>query len=128
MVEMVEVSNILRFATKNSLIILDEVGRGTSTYDGLSIAESVIEYLDSKIKAKTLFATHYLELTNLEGKLNSVKNYCISIDEHNGKLVFLRKIKRGSATKSYGIEVASLAGLPNEVIERAKQHLKDLEG
>ncbi len=128
MVEMVEVSNILRFATKNSLIILDEVGRGTSTYDGLSIAESVIEYLDSKIKAKTLFATHYLELTNLEGKLDSVKNYCISIDEHNGKLVFLRKIKRGSATKSYGIEVASLAGLPNEVIERAKQHLKDLEG
>ena len=127
MVEMIEVANILNFCTNNSLIILDEVGRGTSTFDGLSIAWSVIEYLSKKLNAKTLFATHYHELMQLEGKYDGIKNYCISIKEIGGKLVFLRKIMRGSATKSYGIEVASLAGLPNEIIERAKDLIKDLE-
>lgn len=125
MVEMIEVSNILNFATNNSLIILDEVGRGTSTFDGLSIAWSVVEYLSKKLHAKTLFATHYHELMQLEGLLEGVKNYCISIKEIGGKLVFLRKIMRGSATKSYGVEVASLAGLPNEVIARANELIKE---
>ena len=126
MVEMIEVSNILNYATNNSLIILDEVGRGTSTYDGLSIAWSVIEYLSKHLKAKTLFATHYHELMQLEGKLDGVKNYCISIKEVGGRLVFLRRIMRGSATKSYGIEVAGLAGLPKYVIDRAKELLSEL--
>lgn len=126
MVEMIEVSNILNYATNNSLIILDEVGRGTSTYDGLSIAWSVIEYLSKHLKAKTLFATHYHELMQLEGKLDGVKNYCISIKEVGGRLVFLRRIMRGSATKSYGIEVAGLAGLPKSVIDRAKELLSEL--
>ena len=126
MVEMIEVSNILNYATNNSLIILDEVGRGTSTYDGLSIAWSVVEYLSKHLKAKTLFATHYHELMQLEGKLEGVKNYCISIKEVGGRLVFLRRIMRGSATKSYGIEVASLAGLPVSVIERAKELMRDM--
>lgn len=128
MVEMVEVSNILSYATNKSLIILDEVGRGTSTNDGMSIASSVVEYLSKTLNCKTLFATHYHELMRLEGELDGVKNYCISIKEINGQLVFLRKIMRGSATRSYGIEVASLAGLPKPVIERAKQILKSLEG
>ncbi len=127
MVEMIEVANILNFATNNSLIILDEVGRGTSTFDGLSIAWSVVEYLSKKLNAKTLFATHYHELMQLEGLYEGVKNYCISIKEIAGKLVFLRKIMRGSATRSYGIEVASLAGLPNIIIERAKELIKDFE-
>ncbi len=127
MVEMIEVANILNFCTNNSLIILDEVGRGTSTFDGLSIAWAVVEYLSKNLNAKTLFATHYHELMQLEGKYDGVKNYCISIKEIGGKLVFLRKIMRGSATRSYGIEVASLAGLPNNVIERAKQLIKELE-
>lgn len=126
MVEMIEVSNILNYATNNSLIILDEVGRGTSTYDGLSIAWSVVEYLSKHLKAKTLFATHYHELMQLEGKLEGVKNYCISIKEVGGRLVFLRRIMRGSATKSYGIEVASLAGLPKSVIERAKELIVEM--
>ena len=126
MVEMIEVSNILNYATNNSLIILDEVGRGTSTYDGLSIAWSVIEYLSKHLKAKTLFATHYHELMQLEGKLDGVKNYCISIKEVGGRLVFLRRIMRGSATKSYGIEEAGLAGLPKSVIDRAKELLSEL--
>ena len=126
MVEMIEVSNILNYATNNSLIILDEVGRGTSTYDGLSIAWSVIEYLSKHLKAKTLFATHYHELMQLEDKLDGVKNYCISIKEVGGRLVFLRRIMRGSATKSYGIEVAGLAGLPKSVIDRAKELLSEL--
>ena len=126
MVEMIEVSNILNYATNNSLIILDEVGRGTSTYDGLSIAWSVIEYLSKHLKAKTLFATHYHEFMQLEGKLDGVKNYCISIKEVGGRLVFLRRIMRGSATKSYGIEVAGLAGLPKSVIDRAKELLTEL--
>lgn len=127
MVEMVEVSNILSYATNKSLIILDEVGRGTSTNDGMSIASSVVEYLSKTLNCKTLFATHYHELMRLEGELEGVKNYCISIKEINGQLVFLRKIMRGSATRSYGIEVASLAGLPKQVIERAKQILNGLE-
>jgi len=127
MVEMVEVSNILTFATDKSLIILDEVGRGTSTHDGLSIAWSVVEYLANHLTCKTLFATHYHELMQLESLLKGVKNYCISIKEINGELVFLRKIMRGSATRSYGIEVASLAGLPKEVISRSKQILIDLK-
>ena len=127
MVEMVEVSNILRFATNRSLIILDEVGRGTSTHDGLSIAWSVVEYLSKNLTCKTLFATHYHELMQLEGMLEGVKNYCISIKEISGELVFLRKIMRGSATRSYGIEVASLAGIPKDIILRAKDLLKDLE-
>ncbi len=127
MVEMVEVSNILTFATNNSLIILDEVGRGTSTHDGMSIASAVVEYLAKTLHCKTLFATHYHELMHLEGNLDGVKNYCISIKEINGELVFLRKIMRGSATRSYGIEVASLAGIPKPVIARAKEILAELE-
>lgn len=127
MVEMIEVANILHFATNNSLIILDEVGRGTSTFDGLSIAWAVIEYLSKNLNAKTLFATHYHELMQLEGLYEGVKNFCISIKEIGGKLVFLRKIMRGSATKSYGIEVASLAGLPNEIITRAKELITEFE-
>lgn len=127
MVEMIEVANILNFCTNNSLIILDEVGRGTSTFDGLSIAWSVVEYLAKKLNAKTLFATHYHELMQLEGRYGGVKNFCISIKEIGGKLVFLRKIMRGSATRSYGIEVASLAGLPNEIIDRAKELIVEFE-
>ncbi len=127
MVEMIEVANILHYCTNNSLIILDEVGRGTSTFDGLSIAWAVVEYLATKLKAKTLFATHYHELMQLEGKYEGVKNYCISIKDIGGKLVFLRKIMRGSATRSYGIEVANLAGLPNEIISRAKELINTLE-
>ena len=127
MVEMIEVSNILTFATNKSLIILDEVGRGTSTHDGMSIASAVVEYLSKTLNCKTLFATHYHELMHLEGALDGVKNYCISIKEINGELVFLRKIMRGSATRSYGIEVASLAGIPQAVISRAKEILTELE-
>ncbi len=127
MVEMSEVANILNKATKNSLIILDEVGRGTSTYDGLSIAWAVVEYIAGKIKAKTLFATHYHELSELEGKVDGVKNYKVTVKEFNGKIIFLRKIVEGSANKSFGIEVASLAGVPLEVTSYAKQVLKNLE-
>lgn len=127
MVEMIEVANILNFCTDNSLIILDEVGRGTSTFDGLSIAWSVVEYLSKNLNAKTLFATHYHELMKLESLYDGVKNYCISIKEIGGKLVFMRKIMRGSATKSYGIEVANLAGLPVQIIDRAKELIIELE-
>jgi len=127
MVEMIEVANILNFCTDNSLIILDEVGRGTSTFDGLAIAWAVVEYLSKKVNAKTLFATHYHELMQLEGKYDGVKNFCISIKEIGGKLVFLRKIMRGSATKSYGVEVASLAGLPSEIINRSKELISEFE-
>ncbi|MBE7076813.1 MAG: DNA mismatch repair protein MutS [Clostridiales bacterium] len=127
MVEMIEVANILNYCTNNSLIILDEVGRGTSTFDGLSIAWAVVEYLATNLNAKTLFATHYHELMQLEGKYEGVKNYCISIKEIGGKLVFLRKIMRGSATRSYGIEVASLAGLPETIISRSKELMQEFE-
>jgi DNA mismatch repair protein MutS len=127
MVEMTEVAAILLHATKDSLLILDEVGRGTSTYDGLSIAWSVIEFLTEKIQAKTLFATHYHELTELETKMDGVKNYKITVRELNGSVVFLRKIVRGGANRSFGIEVAALAGVPKEVTLRAKSILKALE-
>jgi DNA mismatch repair protein MutS len=127
MVEMTEVATILLHATKDSLLILDEVGRGTSTYDGLSIAWSVIEFLAKHIRAKTLFSTHYHELTELENKLEGVKNYKITVKELNGAVVFLRKIARGGANRSFGIEVASLAGVPKEVTTRAKSILKALE-
>ncbi len=127
MVEMIEVASILQNATKNSLLILDEVGRGTSTYDGLSIAWAVIENLTQKIGAKTMFATHYHELTELENRMEGVKNYKIAVKEINGSIVFLRKIIRGGANRSFGIEVASLAGVPKEVTDRAKQILKAVE-
>ncbi|MBN2796348.1 MAG: DNA mismatch repair protein MutS [Clostridia bacterium] len=129
MVEMNELSNILHNATRNSLIILDEIGRGTSTYDGLSIAWSVVEYLSQTedIAAKTMFATHYHELTELEGRFEGVKNYCISVRESGDDIIFLRKIIRGGADRSYGIEVAKLAGIPEKVISRAKNILKELE-
>ncbi len=127
MVEMTEVAAILLHATKDSLLILDEVGRGTSTYDGLSIAWSVIEFLTKHIQAKTLFSTHYHELTELENTLEGVKNYKVTVKELNGAIVFLRKIARGGANKSFGIEVASLAGVPKEVTVRAKSILRALE-
>ena len=127
MVEMTEVASILLRATKDSLLVLDEVGRGTSTYDGLSIAWSVIEFLAEKIRAKTLFSTHYHELTELENTLDGVKNYKITVKELNGAVVFLRKIARGGANRSFGIEVAALAGVPKEVTVRAKSILKALE-
>ena len=121
MVEMVEMANIIQNATNNSLILLDEIGRGTSTFDGLSIAWAVVEHLSQKLKAKVLFATHYHELTELEGMLEGVKNYKINVKEINNTIVFLRKIVRGGANRSFGIEVASLAGLPSEIIQRAKE-------
>lgn len=127
MVEMAEVANIIRNATKESLLILDEIGRGTSTYDGLSIAWAVVEYICSVIKAKTLFATHYHELTELENKIEGVKNFKITVKEINGQIIFLRRIVQGSANKSFGVEVASLAGVPEEVTSRAKKILKLLE-
>ena len=122
MVEMNEVANILRNATKNSLLILDEIGRGTSTFDGMSIAWAVVEYISNSkvLGAKTLFATHYHELTELEGSLSGVNNYCIAVKEQGDSIVFLRKIVRGGADKSYGIQVAKLAGVPEPVIARAK--------
>ena len=125
-----EVANILNNATKDSLIVLDEIGRGTSTYDGLSIAWAVTEYISSKAKvgAKTLFATHYHELTELENKLDGVKNYKVAVKENDsGSITFLRTIVRGEADRSYGIEVAKLAGVRREVIDRACEILEDLE-
>ncbi|MBE7093652.1 MAG: DNA mismatch repair protein MutS [Clostridiales bacterium] len=127
MVEMTEVATILLNATKDSLLILDEVGRGTSTFDGLSIAWSVIEFLTEKIGAKTLFATHYHELTQLENNMAGIKNYKVTVRELNGAVVFLRKIAKGGANRSFGIEVASLAGVPKEITTRAKAILKALE-
>lgn len=127
MVEMTEVSQILRNATEKSLVILDEIGRGTSTYDGISLAWSIVEYIQSHIKCKTLFATHYHELTDLENKFDEVKNYSIAVKEQGESIIFLRKIIPQGADKSYGIYVAKLAKLPDEVIDRAKNILKDLE-
>lgn len=128
MVEMTEVANILRNATSKSLLILDEIGRGTSTFDGLSIAWAVVEYIANTklLGAKTLFATHYHELTELEGTLDGVNNYCIAVKENGDDIVFLRKIIKGGADKSYGIQVAKLAGVPDTVIERAKELVADL--
>lgn len=129
MVEMTEVANILQNATKNSLVILDEVGRGTSTFDGLSIAWAVIEYISRKniIGSRTLFSTHYHELTGLEGKIEGIKNYRVTVEKNGDEIIFLRKIVRGEADESYGIQVAKLAGLPNDVIDRAHEILKQLE-
>ena len=128
MVEMSEVANILRNATRNSLLVLDEIGRGTSTFDGLSIAWAVVEHISNTklLGAKTLFATHYHELTELEGTIAGVKNYCIAVKEQGDDIVFLRKIVRGGADKSYGIQVAKLAGVPDSVISRAKEIASEL--
>ena len=127
MVEMTEVANIIKNATENSLLILDEIGRGTSTFDGLSIAWAVVEYVNNVIKAKTMFATHYHELTELEGLIDGVKNYKVAVKEMGGGIVFLRKIMRGGTNKSFGIEVAELAGVDKTLTERAKQILLSLE-
>ena len=128
MVEMTEVANILRNATSKSLLILDEIGRGTSTFDGLAIAWAVIEHISNTklCGAKTLFATHYHELTELEGKISGVNNYCIAVKEKGDDIVFLRKIVKGGADKSYGIQVAKLAGVPEPVIQRAKELVEEL--
>lgn len=128
MVEMTEVANILRNATRSSLIILDEIGRGTSTFDGLSIAWAVVEHISNTklLGAKTLFATHYHELTELEGTMGGVNNYCIAVKEQGDDIVFLRKIIKGGADKSYGIQVAKLAGVPDQVIARAKELVEEL--
>ena len=127
MVEMSEVSNILNNATEKSLIILDEVGRGTSTTDGVSIATAISMYIHDKIGAKTVFATHYHELTDLENKFAHIVNYRIEVDEKQGKVMFLRNIVKGGADKSYGIEVAKLAGLPKEILIESRKILKRLE-
>ena len=127
MVEMTETAAILHTATPRSLILLDEVGRGTSTYDGLAIAWAAIEYLHAHVQAKTLFATHYFELTELAEQLSGVKNYHVSVKEAGGSVVFLRKVQPGAADRSYGIEVAKLAGLPNEVVVRAREVLAEHE-
>ena len=124
---MTEVANILTNATKDSLIILDEIGRGTSTYDGLSIAWAVVEYICDKVKAKTLFATHYHELTELESKMKGVKNYCVAVKKRGDDITFLRRIIEGGADDSYGIEVAKLAGVPNKAIKRAQEIVAELE-
>ena len=129
MVEMSEMANINNNATRDSLLILDEIGRGTSTFDGLSIAWAVLEHIANPILcgAKTLFATHYHELTELEGKLEGVVNYRITVKEIGDDVLFLRKIVKGSADKSFGIQVAKLAGLPNTIVDRAKEILSELE-
>ena len=129
MVEMMEVATILKEATNNSLVILDEIGRGTSTYDGLSIAWAVAEYKKKKKKcgAKTLFATHYHELTELENKLDGIKNYSIAVKEKGEDIIFLRKIVKGGTDESYGIHVARLAGVPKVVTQKANEILRSLE-
>jgi DNA mismatch repair protein MutS len=127
MVEMSEVANIVNNATERSFIILDEVGRGTSTFDGISIASAITEYIHDNIKAKTIFATHYHELTDLEYKLKGAVNYRIEVLENEKDVVFLREIRRGGADKSYGIEVARLAGLPKNILQKSKTTLRKLE-
>lgn len=127
MVEMNEVAQILHSATKNSLIILDEVGRGTSTFDGMSIARAVMEYIHSKIKAKTLFATHYHQLIGLEKELSGVKNYSVAVKERGKDIVFLRRIVPGGTDRSYGVHVARLAGLPKKVLDRAEEILAEYD-
>ncbi len=127
MMEMTEVATILKNATDKSLLILDEIGRGTSTCDGLSIAWAVIEYVTNNFKTKTLFSTHYHELTELEGMLDGVKNYKIMVREIDGQVIFTHKITRGGANKSFGIEVAKLAGIPQTVLDRATTISKKLE-
>src|SRR5581483_8218367 len=127
MVEMTETAAILNTATSRSLILLDEIGRGTATYDGLAIAWAAIEYIHQRTRAKTLFATHYHELTELADLLSGVKNFHVSVKENAGGIVFLRKVEAGPADKSYGIEVAKLAGLPLTVIQRAREVLAEHE-
>jgi DNA mismatch repair protein MutS len=129
MVEMVETANILAHGTRQSLIILDEIGRGTSTYDGIAIARAIVEHIHNHphLQAKTLFATHYHELIELEKVLPRVRNYNVSVLEQGGRVVFLHKIARGGADKSYGIHVAQLAGIPKAVVHRAEEVLKELE-
>ena len=127
MVEMSETANILNNATDRSLVVLDEVGRGTSTFDGLSLAWSIVEHLHNQVGAKTLFATHYHELTELAGRLPRLANFNVAVREWNDQIVFLHKIIEGGADKSYGIHVARLAGVPGPVIERAKAILRNLE-
>jgi DNA mismatch repair protein MutS len=129
MVEMSEVANILKNATRRSLLVFDEIGRGTSTFDGMSIARAVVEFTVDKKKlgAKTLFATHYHELTELEEQLEGIKNYNVAVKKHGDDITFLRRIIRGGADDSFGIEVAKLAGIPDSVVNRAKEILKQLE-
>jgi DNA mismatch repair protein MutS len=124
---MSETANILNNATRRSLVILDEIGRGTSTFDGLSLAWSIVEHLHNQVGARTLFATHYHELTELTGKLRRLKNFNVAVREWNDSIVFLHKIIEGGTDKSYGIQVARLAGVPKEVIDRAKIILRNLE-
>jgi DNA mismatch repair protein MutS len=127
MVEMTETANILNNANARSLIVLDEIGRGTSTFDGLSLAWSIVEFLHNQVGAKTLFATHYHELTELAARLPRIKNFNVAVREWHDQIVFLRKIVEGGTDKSYGIQVARLAGVPKEVLERARQILGNLE-
>ncbi len=127
MVEMNEVSNIIKNATKDSLLILDEIGRGTSTQDGLSIAWAVLEYIATTIKARTLFATHYHKLTELQGKLPGVVNMRVTVSEFDNQMSFLRKVEYGSTNQSFGVEVARLAGIPQVIVNRAKEVMKDQE-
>jgi DNA mismatch repair protein MutS len=127
LVEMIETANILHSATDQSLILLDEIGRGTSTFDGLSLAWSIIEHIQKTKHALTLFATHYHELTEMENLYPDIKNYNVLVKEYNDQMIFLRKIERGGADQSYGIQVARLAGIPDRVIRRAKEILKNLE-
>ena len=127
MVEMIETANILNNATKRSLILLDEIGRGTSTFDGISIAWAVVEYIAKNLKARTMFATHYHELTELALCLEGIKNMNVAVKEWGDEIIFLRRIEEGPADKSYGIQVARLAGLPDETIKRAKEVLSNLE-
>jgi DNA mismatch repair protein MutS len=128
MVEMTEAAAILNTATANSFIVLDEIGRGTSTYDGLALAWAIVEYLHERIKAKTLFATHYHELTELAEQLSGIRNFHVSVKESGDSILFIRKVEPGPADRSYGIEVARLAGLPLKVIERARSVLLHHEG
>jgi DNA mismatch repair protein MutS len=130
MVEMIETSAILHNATARSLIILDEIGRGTSTFDGMAIARAVVEYVHNRpdVHAKTLFATHYHELTELAGHLPRVRNYNVAVTEEHGRIVFARRIVPGGADRSYGVHVAELAGLPKAVVQRARDVLRELEG
>lgn len=127
MTEMIEVANILNNATKNSFIIFDELWRGTATYDGLALTKAILEYLVSKIGSKTLIATHYHELIQLEETHPGVKNYSVSVYETDKEVIFMKKIVKGGASKSYGLDVAKLAGIPNAIVERAKQHLNNYE-
>jgi DNA mismatch repair protein MutS len=127
MAEMQEAANILNNATRDSLIILDELGRGTSTFDGVSIASAIVEFIQNHLGAKTLFATHYHELTEVVKKLPRAENYCVAVSESGGRVVFLHQIVKGATSKSYGIEVARLAGLAPEIINRASEVLSSLE-